>query len=360
MNDRQRTEVAGKITAVDAVPPMRRTGTRARMDDVAALAGVTKMTVSRYLREPSRVAEGTSGRIEAAVRALGYLPNHVAGSLKSQRTRVVAVLVPTIQHAVFADTIQGLADVFRPLGYHLMLADTDYSVSAEDALIDAFLSRRPDAIMLTGITRSAAARARLVASGIPVIETWELSDAPIDTVVGYSNEAAAHAMTVALARRGYRRIAFVSRPTAGNERTERREQGYRRAIAELGLPELEISTIGVSRGILPEDGGRALLALLARDPGVDAVFFTNDVYAAGALAECRLRGIAVPRLGIAGFHDLDIARMVSPTLTSVRVPAYQIGYQAAKALMRRLSGDTSGPRRVELSVEVVERDSTMR
>ena len=342
----------------DGGPSAGRTGIRARMDDVAALAGVTKMTVSRYLREPERVAQATRARIEAAVGALGYLPNHVAGSLKSQRTRIVAVLVPTIQHAVFADTIQGLADVCRPLGYHLMLADTDYSVAGEDALIDAFLSRRPDAIVLTGITRSPGARARLLAAAIPLVETWELSDDPIDTVVGYSNEAAAHAMTLALARRGYRRIAFISRPTAGNERTERREQGYRRAVAELGLPALDISTIGESRNIVPEDGGRALLDLLARDPGVDAVFFTNDVYAVGALAECRRHGIAVPRLGIAGFHDLDIARMVSPTLTSVRVPAYRIGQLAGEALMRRLSGDVGGPRRVELAVEVMEREST--
>jgi LacI family transcriptional regulator, gluconate utilization system Gnt-I transcriptional repressor len=360
MGDGQRTDETSRTSEVEEAEPVRRGGARARMDDVAALAGVTKMTVSRYLREPARVAPATRERIEAAVRALGYLPNYVAGSLKSQRTRVIAVLVPTIQHSVFADTIQGLADVCRPHGYHLMLADTDYSAANEDALIDAFLGRRPDAMVLTGITRSPGARARLGAAGIPIVETWELSDTPIDTVVGYSNEAAAHAMTTTLAQRGYRRIAFVSRPTAGNERTERREQGYRRAVAELGLPELQISTIGATRQIVPEDGGHALLDLLSREPGVDAVFFTNDVYAVGALAECRRRGIAVPRLGIAGFHDLDIARMVSPTLTSVHVPAYAIGQRTGELLMRRLSGATDGPRRFELPVSVVERESTAR
>ncbi len=345
----------------DAPVASGRTGMQARMDDVAALAGVTKMTVSRFLREPARVAPTTRERIGAAIATLGYLPNHVAGSLASQRTRIVAVLVPTIQHAVFADTIQGLADVCRDHGYHLMLADTDYSVANEDALIDAFLGRRPDAMVLTGITRSPAARARLAAAGIPLVETWELTDDPIDTVVGYSNEQAAYAMTQALAVRGYRRIAFVSRPTAGNERTFRREQGYRRAIAELGLPVLDVPAIGVARAIVPQDGAAALLDLLARDPAVDAVFFTNDVYAVGALAECHRRGIAVPqRLGIAGFHDLDIARMVSPTLTSVHVPAYEIGRQAGALLMRRLGGATDGPRRVELAFTLAERESTAR
>jgi LacI family gluconate utilization system Gnt-I transcriptional repressor len=345
----------------DPEPATGRKGVHARMDDVAVLAGVTKMTVSRFLREPERVAPATRQRIGAAIAALGYLPNHVAGSLASHRTHIIAVLVPTIQHAVFADTIQGLADVCRGHGYHLMLADTDYSVANEDALIDAFLGRRPDAMVLTGITRSQSARARLASADIPVVETWELTDAPIDTVVGYSNEDAAYAMTRTLAGRGYRRIAFVSRPTEGNERTERREQGYRRAIAELGLPVLDVPAIGVSRSIVPEDGAAALLDLLGRDPAVDAVFFTNDVYAVGALAECRRRGIDVPhRLGIAGFHDLDIARMVSPTLTSVHVPAYEIGKQAAELLMRRLGGQPAGPRRVELPFTVAERESTAR
>jgi LacI family gluconate utilization system Gnt-I transcriptional repressor len=341
-------------------PESGRSGIHARMDDVAVLAGVTKMTVSRFLREPSRVAPATRERIGAAIATLGYLPNHVAGSLASQRTRVVAVLVPTIQHAVFADTIQGLADVCRGHGYHLMLADTDYSVANEDALIDAFLGRRPEAMVLTGITRTQAARAKLLRAKIPVVETWELTDDPIDTVVGYSNEQAAYAMTCAIAARGYRRIAFVSRPTEGNERTERREQGFRRAIQELGLPALDVPTIGVSRSIVPEDGARALTDLLAREPKVEAVFFTNDVYAVGALAECRRRGIAVPGLGIAGFHDLDIARMVSPTLTSVHVPAYEIGRQAGELLMRRLAGGAPEFSRVELAFTVAERESTAR
>jgi LacI family gluconate utilization system Gnt-I transcriptional repressor len=330
------------------------------MDDVAALAGVTKMTVSRFLREPARVAPATRERIGAAIETLGYLPNHVAGSLASQRTRVVAVLVPTIQHAVFADTIQGLADMCRGHGYHLMLADTDYSVANEDALVEAFLGRRPDAMVLTGITRSPAARAKLLRARIPVVETWELTDAPIDMVVGYSNERAAYAMTKAIAARGYRRIAFVSRPTEGNERTERREQGFRRAIAELGLPALDVPCIGASRNIVPEDGAQALLDLLAKQPDVEAVFFTNDVYAVGALAECRRRGIGVPGLGIAGFHDLDIARMVSPTLTSVHVPAYEIGRRAGELLMRRLAGGGREVSRVELAFTVAERESTAR
>jgi LacI family transcriptional regulator, gluconate utilization system Gnt-I transcriptional repressor len=331
----------------------------ARKDDVARLAGVGRMTVSRALRQPEKVAEPTRARIEAAIHRVGYVPNLVAGSLSSQRSRIIAAIFPTIQHAVFADTIQGLSEVCARDGYHLMIADTNYSTAREDELIEAFLSRRPDGMALTGVTRSARSRKLLLNAGIPIVEMWELSDSPVDMVVGYSNYRAAYEMTATLAKRGYRRIGFLSRRTDNNERMRRREVGYQQAAADFGLPALEPQTIADGPDISPSDGAEALAALLARDPRVDAAFFTNDIYAAGALAWCRRNGVAVPdRLGVAGFHDLDIARMVSPALTSVHVPAREIGRRAGEMLLLRLSG---GPRKdsaLELSFRIVEREST--
>jgi len=350
-----------KIVKRSASHRSPRSGVWARMDDVAALAGVTKMTVSRALREPDKVADATRARIDAAIREIGYVPNSLAGSLSSKRSRIIAAVVPTIQHAVFADTIQGLSEVCGREGYHLMIAGTEYSVAEEDALIQAFLTRRPDGMVLTGVTRSARSRKLLRKAGLPIVETWELSNSPIDMVVGYSNYRAAYEMTAALAARGYRRIAFLSRPTANNERTSRREAGYRQALADRGLPVLDVIEVSAARDIEPEHGGKALADLLTRDPAVDAAFFTNDVYAVGALAWCRRNAIAVPdRLGIAGFHDLDIARMVSPSLTSVHVPAREIGRHAAEMLLRRLGDKPIEANRVELPFRIVERESTNR
>lgn len=354
MAEDSRTRAAGEGAATQA-------GRRqwARMDDVARLAGVGKMTVSRALRQPEKVAEATRQRIDEAIRRVGYVPNLVAGSLSSKRSRIIAGIFPTIQHAVFADTIQGLSEVCAREDHHLMIADTNYSPDKEDALIEAFLSRRPDGLVLTGVTRSAHARRLLLNAEIPIVETWEISDSPIDMTVGYSNYRAAYEMTATLARRGYRRIAFLSRRTDSNERMRRREVGYQQAAADFGLPALEPAPILGGAFIAPDDGADALAALLARDPKIDAAFFTNDIYAVSALAWCRRNGIDVPgRLGIAGFHDLDLARMVSPSLTTVHVPAREIGRSAGEMLFAKLAGAPRADPVITLPFSIVEREST--
>ena len=345
-----------------AAPAAAQAGRRqwARMDDVARLAGVGKMTVSRALRQPEKVAEATRQRIDEAIRRVGYVPNLVAGSLSSKRSRIIAGIFPTIQHAVFADTIQGLSEVCAREDHHLMIADTNYSPAKEDALIEAFLSRRPDGLVLTGVTRSAHARRLLLNADIPIVETWELSDSPIDMTVGYSNYRAAYEMTATLARRGYRRVAFLTRGTEKQRTHETaRSFGYLQAAVDFGLPALEPAPIRNGVLIAPDDGAEALAALLARDPDIDAAFFTNDIYAVSALAWCRRNAIAVPgRLGIAGFHDLDLARMVSPSLTTVHVPAREIGRTAGEMLFARLAGAPRTEPVVALPFSIVEREST--
>lgn len=327
------------------------------MEDVARAAGVTSMTVSRALRDPAKVAPATLARIKAAIAQTGYVPNVMPGVLSGRvRSRIVTALIPTLQHAIFADTITGLSDVLRPHGYHLLLGETGYRRDDEDALVEAFLAHRPDAFMLTGVTRSKRSRELLTRSGVPVVETWELSRSPVDMVVGYSNEEAAAAMTRYLAGRGYRRIAFVSGPSRTNERARRRETGYQRALEGLRLPVLPIRTIGEPSAPTLEEGAGILDAVLADRP--DAIFFTSDIYAVGALLAAQERGLAVPRrLGIAGFHDLPIARVVRPGLTTVHVPAHEIGVRAGTNILARLTL-APAPRVSAIPFTLVPREST--
>lgn len=327
-----------------------------RMEDVAKLAGVTKMTVSRAMNDPGRVSAETRERIERAVRDTGFVPNRNAGSLTSRSTRIVAACIPTIDHAVFAATVQGMADVFRTHGYHLLLGDTRHSPQEEEALVEAFLSRRPDGIVLTGVRHSPGLRAQLQRSGVPIVEVWERCRTPIDMLVSFSNYDASHAMTRYLIGCGYRRIAFINGQRAGNERVQRREQGYRRAMTEAGLP----CHVEVVRGdtVRLQDGSAALARILDANPGVDAAFAANDIFAAGALHEAVARGLEVPgRFGVAGFHDLEIASAVTPALTTVRAPAYGIGHHAAKLLLDRIGG-SAVPRAIHLPYELVPRGTT--
>ena len=334
-------------------------GLGATMDDVASMAGVTKMTVSRVLRQPERVHPDTRARVSDAIAHLGYIPNRVAGSLTRGRSGLVAAIVPTFRHSLFADTLEGVADGLAQSGIGLIVAASSYRSNLEEMQIRAVLERRPDALVLTGLTHTAEARALLLRVGIPIVETWESRETPIDMAVGFSNREAARAMILALAQAGYRRIAFVNGPSDTNERARHRAVGYAEAVAEAGLECLPVHVVETEERIRPETGAAALTALLRDDPAIDAVFFTSDIYAVGALQACRERGVDVPgRLGIAGFHDLDVGRIVTPQLTTVHVPALEIGQRTAQLILARLDGRADGDLRHEFPFRIVIRGST--
>src|SRR5262245_43992599 len=242
-----------------------RTGLGATMADVAAIAGVTKMTVSRVLRHPEMVRTDTRERVLKVMAELGYVPNRLAGNLTAGRSGLVAAIVPTLRHSLFADTIEGMSDVLAETGLDLIVANSRYRTDVEENQIRTLLERRPDAIVLTGLTHTPEARQLLKSAGIPVVETWESTDEPIDVAVGFSNRNAAAAMTLALVQSGYRRVAFVNGPSETNERARHRAEGYRATMAEAGLAPLPIEVVRDVGPIRVETGGKVLRKLLKRD-----------------------------------------------------------------------------------------------
>lgn len=350
-----------------AAAARRGAGARPRMADVARRAGVGTITVSRALRTPERVSPEVREKVRAAIEATGYVPNLAAGTLKSQRSRMVAAIVPTLRNTIFAETAEGLAEGLRAHGLQLLLASSGYSLESEEAILRNLLGQQPVAVVLTGTRHSPRVRALLAERHLPVVETWDLSTDPIDRVVGFSNFEAARRMTHALAARGYRRIAFAGPPPETERRAAQRLEGYRHAMAELGR-EPDVAWLD-ELGVTFDSGGRATAALLARPLPPDAVFFVNDVPAFGAAQACQRLGVSVPRqLAIAGFGDFEIARAANPPLTTVRIPGERIGRVAASLIVERLSADAgtadlkavSGSqeaRVVDLGFEVVIRES---
>lgn len=337
-----------------------RLGSGTTMAEVAQRAGVTKMTVSRVLRHPEKVNPETRKRVTAAMTELGYVANRLAGSLNAGTSGLVAAIVPTLRHSLFADTLEGISDVIAEAGLGLFVSSSAYRSDVEENQIRSILERRPDALVLTGLTHTGAARDLLRGFGIPVVETWETDDDPVDMVVGYSNREAAHAMTAELIRSGYRRIAFVNGPMESNERARHRAEGYLAAMREAGLSAPPIHVVHHESAIQPETGARAIRTLM-QQADVDAVFFTSDVFAVGAILACRELGIDVPRqLGIAGFHDLEVGRVVSPTLTTVQVPAMEIGRKAGHMILARLAGNKLPQQRQDLGFSIISRESTRR
>lgn len=327
-----------------------------RMVDVALIAGVSAITVSRTLLTPEKVTPDTRRTVEKAIKKCGYLPNRVAGSLAANRSHTVAVIVPTISNSLFADTVQGITDLLEQHGYHVFLGTSNYDIKEEESLVSAFLERRADAMVVTGVTHSPMTKRLLRNAGVPVVEMWNIAPRPIDTLIGFSNFEAARKMTLFLASRGYRNIGFLGGITTNNDRTSDRERGYLAALEELGIA-------GVEKRIVrtPFDfrmGGAAIAELVSKNPSLDAVFAASDVLAIGAILECNRCGWSVPgKIAIAGMDDSALGGQLSPKLTTVRIPRYEIGTVVGKHLIERLRGQVNGKRIVDLGFEIVERES---
>src|SRR5580698_5256623 len=199
---------------------------------VAELAGVSSITVSRVVRLPNLVSPGTRARVEAAMRELGYVPNLVAGSLASNRTSSVGVLVPTIANSIFADTVQGLSDELEPLGYAVILAQSRYDAAREDHMLAALLSRRPEAIIMVGSPATEDGVRLLQRAGIPIVETWEIPDSPIDAVAGLNNYEAGCVVARHLVAQGRQTLAFIG---GDDQRATRRWNGFKDTAVQAGV-----------------------------------------------------------------------------------------------------------------------------
>lgn len=327
------------------------------MQDVARLAGVSIITVSRAFRRDTRIAETTRARVLAAAAEIGYVPNLVAGSLKTRRSGFVAGVIPSLAHSIAVEVTRGMTDALRANGRRLLLADSGFSADEEQELVIGLLARRPDAIFLTGLTHTPLTRRLLRAARIPVVETGNLADEPIDMLVGFSNADAAHTVTRAVLATGRRRIGYIGQ--VGRDQIERlrdRYAGFRKAIADVDasfdetwFAEVPFTFAG---------GADALAALLAAAPDIEAVVCSSDILAIGALFECQRRGIAVPgRLAIAGIDDNDLSPQCVPRLSTVRVPRYRIGRVAGEMICRRLAGEAVAEPIVDLGFELMLRDT---
>ena len=338
-------------------PNGRGSGQAIRMRDVARRADVSPMTVSRVLRDPEKVSEETRNRVLETIREIGYVPNKLAGSLASSKSDVIGLVVPSIRNSLFADTIQGTADVLRGAGFQLMIADSGQSLADEEALVSAFVAQRVSGIILHNTRHTDGTRELVRRAGIPVVETGDLAPEPLDMTVSYSNYAAARDMTLSLARRGYRRIGFVSLHTKENDRARERRRGYVAAMKSLGRAQDPALMVQVASGLAA--GAQALVHLVQSAPGLDVIFFAGDVLAIGALLECQRRSWSVPsRIAIASFDDLDLLQHTVPTVTSLRLPRREIGRYSAEVLLDRIRGSSTRSVSLDLGFEIIERDST--
>jgi len=335
-----------------------RKGAGLTLRDVARLAGVAPITASRALNTPGAVSETVLKKVREAVERTGYVPNLLAGGLASKKSRLVAAVVPTIVGPIFLETVQSLTEALADAGYQLMLGQSGYENSREDALLEAIIGRRPDGVVLTGIMRSAESRKRLLASGIPVVETWDLTPTPIDMLVGFSHERIGVAVAQHLHAAGRRRVAVI----AGiDERSRRRARAFsdeavRLGMAAAGRPEVPQCMVPAPTTL--GSGRTGLADLLAQDGAIDGVFCSSDILAMGVMIEAQVRGIAIPsQLAVMGFGDLSFSRDLHPQLTTVRIDGTGIGKTAARFIIERAEGREVPERVHDIGFTIIERQS---
>ncbi len=332
---------------------VRRRGASLTLADVARLAGVAPITVSRALNTPEQLAAETLERVRHAVERTGYVPNRMAGGLASSRSRLVAALVPTIASPVFLETIQALTEALAAEGYQLLLGQSGYGDSREDALIDAVIGRRPDGVVLTGVMHSPEARRKLAAAGIPVVETWDLTPTPIDMLVGFSHQRVGAAVSDYLHYRGTRHPAIV---TADDPRAGLRDAAFIDAARRHGIAEVPVEPVPTPTTL--GAGRRAFARILDAHANVDAVFCSSDILALGVLIEAHARGVPVPgQVRVFGFGDNNFAADAHPALSTVRIDGTAIGRQAARFVIDRAAGRAVPQRVVDIGFKLIARAS---
>jgi LacI family gluconate utilization system Gnt-I transcriptional repressor len=335
--------------------PRRRATGRVTLADVARLAEVSPITVSRALRDERTVDPALVERVREAARKLGYVPDPAARALASRHGSHIALLIPALSNALFVEVIEAVQRTLRPAGYQPLIGVTHYDPAEEEQLLREQLQHRPAGLLLTGLDRSETARALIQNSGVPAVYLMELSEQPDVYCVGLSQAEAARAMTRHLLARGGRRIAFAAAQL--DPRTLQRRDGWKQEMATAGLYEHTLEWLNPAPSSMAV-GAQMFEQIMSVRPAVDAIFFCNDDLAQGALLAAQRLRIAVPRrVAVAGFNDLPGSEQMLPPLTTVRTPRYAIGEAATRMLLTLMRGERPAPTSVDLGFELVVRDS---
>ncbi len=327
------------------------------MADIARKTGVSPMTVSRAFKSGSLINKDTRDAILKAAEELGYVFDSTASNLRSQKTDFIAVTIPSINNANFADTVGGLSETLSARGFQILLGYTNYDVEEEERLIEQLLRRKPQAIVVTGGKHTPRARRLLENASVPVIETWDVPAEPIGHFVGFSNADAVRSMVDHFVAAGYRRIAFIGGDASRDTRGSDRRLGFIAALDNHGLDASRLIDAGVPP-ISMREGANAMARLLAEFPDTEAVICVSDLSAFGALTECQRRGVPVPgRIAIGGFGNYEIGGICVPALTTVDAQARQIGERTGRLILDLLDDRPDVPH-VTIEPRLIVRDSS--
>ena len=325
------------------------------LDDVAKLAGVSTATVSRCINLPDRVVEKTRIKVQSAIEELGYTPNFGARVMAAKRTFTIGAIIPTMENAIFARGLQAFQEELHGHGYTLLVSSSLYKPEVEQEQIRSLVGRGADGILLIGHERHPAVYDYLAAQNVPVLITWEYSARRSHPSVGFDNRKSMSLLADKVLELGHRKIGFISAITKGNDRAAQRLRGIKHSMKKNGLDPKSLLVSETTYDI--KSGADTFENMMASDDRPSVIMCGNDVLAVGAIKRAIEMGLKVPEdISVTGFDDIELARVVTPQLTTVHVPHREMGRKAATVLVDMVENRNAG-KSIELPISLKLRES---
>ncbi len=323
--------------------------------DIAKLVGVTPATVSRAINYPERLAAGTLEKINEAIARTGYVPNQLAGALATRRSHLIAAISPHIANHVYSEIVDGLTTVLRDSGYQVLLGQTEYNEELEEDLVRTILGRKPDGIFIIGSNHTSTCKRLLLNSSIPIVESWDLTQTPLDLMVGISHIQVGHATADYLLSRGHKEFGVIF---GTDYRSQLRKKAFIETVGRDQTNKIYVIDSPVPAGFR---NGRETFASLVDEQGFSrgAIACSSDYLAHGIMEEAKHRGMDVPgQVAVIGFGDMAFSECTTPPLTTVHVNRKKIGQLSGRILLDKISGNTVPEPIIDVGFYIVTRETT--
>ncbi len=325
------------------------------LQDVAEAAGVSTATISRCLNQPDMVKENVRKKIHDAINILGYVPHGAARALASSKTHTIGIIVPTIDNAIFAKTIQHLQHDIAKHNYTLLVACSTYSLDEELREVQSLLTRGIDGLVLIGELHHPAVFAALEQQAVPYVNLWTYKQTSQHNCIGFDNVNSGAQLAKHLSDLGHSNIGIISGFTENNDRALHRMNGAINYIQSQGKYVTKVIECKYSI-----DKGKSAMKTIMQDcPETTAIFCGNDILAIGAIAGARELGLVVPEdISISGFDNIEIASALDKPLTTISVPAKAMGTEAARFLLDRIDKKEQQQQLIKLDADLIIGETT--
>ena len=333
--------------------------TKADIVDVARRAKVSPSTVSRSFNHPHLVNPATRKKIDAAVKRLGYIRNRAAQSMHGRRSGTIGFIVPTIDHAIFAEVVQSFSETVEAEGFTILMASHGYDLGREYAVLRKFLEHRVDGIALIGLEHSEDTFQLIDQQAIPALAIWNYDPDSRMSCVGADNRAAGQMAAQCLLEHGHRDIGVAFPRTVGNDRAQGRFDGAMALLSKSGVEIPENWLVEVPYSV--SKAKAACLELLSQPHLPTALLCGNDVIAQGAIFAAQNLGLRVPEdISVIGIGDFKGSEDMEPALSTIRIPARRIGESAGELIVKLISGGSNSLVRSEIRQSKVIRSTIQR